>query len=161
VKGQFAASLTEPSAPVRFGALPAVRVDVLQRAIARAREAGAAAAVAPEGPPDRLLQAADVIVSLPWPVTNEHQTAVLAAMAARKAVIVLETTSTAEWPALDPQTWRPRGLGTDAPIVISLDPRDEEHSLVLAIQRLSKDAPLRARLADAAHAWATKHTKKT
>jgi hypothetical protein len=74
-------------------------------------------------------------------------------MAARKPLIVLETTSTADWPALDPQTWQPRGFGTDAPIVVSLDPRDEEHSLVLAIQRLSKDAALRVRLASAAHEW--------
>ena len=151
--------LTEPNSPVRFGVVPAARVDVLQRAMARAREAGASAALAPEGPPDRVLKDADVIVSLPWPVPNEPQSSVVAAMAARKPIIVLETTATAEWPALDPQTWQPRAFGTDAPIVVSLDPRDEEHSLVLAIQRLSKDAALRARLADAAHAWATKDTK--
>lgn len=153
--------LPEQISPVRFGALPAARADVLQRALARACLAGASAALAADGPPGRVLQEADVVVSLSWPVTNEPRTSVLAAMAARKPVIVLETTSTAEWPALDPQTWRPRGFGTDAPIVVSLDPRDEEHSLVLAIQRLSNDAALRARLADAAHAWATKHTKTT
>ena len=94
-----------------------------------------------------------MIVSLPWPVTGEAHASALAALAARKPVIVLETTSTAEWPALDPQTWQPRGFSADAPIVISLDPRDEEHSLVLAIRRLSSDASLRARLADAAYAW--------
>ena len=94
-----------------------------------------------------------MIVSLPWPSTGEAHTSTLAAMAARKAVIVLETTSTAEWPALDPQTWQPRGFSADAPIVVSLDPRDEEHSLVLAIQRLSSDPELRARLGDAAYAW--------
>jgi hypothetical protein len=151
--------LTEPISPLRFGAVPATRVDVLQRAMARAREAGAHAALAPEGPSDRVLHDADVIVSLPWPATSDVHMSALAAMAARKPVIVLETTSTAEWPALDPQTWRPRGFTGDAPIVVSLDPRDEEHSLVMAIQRLSKDAALRTRLADAAHAWATKHTK--
>jgi hypothetical protein len=146
---------------VRFGALPEARAEVLHRALARACAAGASAARAPDGPPDRVLQDADVIVSLPWPATTDGRTSVLAAMAARKPVIVLETTSTAEWPALDPQTWQPRGFGTDAPIVVSLDPRDEEHSLVLAIKRLSNDAALRARLADAAHAWATSHTKTT
>ena len=99
------------------------------------------------------MREADVIVSLPWPATGENRAPALAAMAARKPVIVLETTSTAEWPALDPQTWRPRGFSADAPIVISLDPRDEEHSLVLAIQRLSSDAVLRSQLADAAYAW--------
>ena len=153
--------LTEQISPVRFGALPTTRAEVLHRALARACQAGASAARAADGPPDRILEEADVVVSLTWPATNEPQTSVLAAMAARKPVIVLETTSTAEWPALDPQTWRPRGFGTDAPIVVSLDPRDEEHSLVLAIERLSSDALLRARLGDAAHAWSTKHTKTT
>jgi hypothetical protein len=141
--------------------LPAARADVLHRALARACRAGAAAALAADGPPDLVLQEADVLVSLAWPVTNERPWSVLAAMAARKPVIVLETTATAEWPALDPQTWRPRGFGTDPPIVVSLDPRDEEHSLVLAIQRLSNDGALRARLGNAAHAWATQHTKTT
>ena len=150
------ATLTEQNCPVRFGALPAARADVLHRALTRACDAGASAVLAREGPPDRVLQDADVIVSLPWPVTNDSQASALAAMAARKPVIVLETTSTAEWPALDPQTWQPRGSSKDAPIVVSLDPRDEEHSLVLAIQRLSSDAALRARLGDAAHAWAAK-----
>ena len=153
--------LTEQTSPVRFGALPAARADGLHRALARACRAGAFAALAADGSADRILQVSDVVVSLAWPVTNERQRSVLAAMAARKPVIVLETTSTAEWPALDPQTWRPRGFGTDPPIVVSIDPRDEEHSLVLAIQRLSNDAALRARLADAGHAWATKHTKTT
>jgi hypothetical protein len=154
-------ALTEQVLPVRFGALPDARADVLRRALARACQAGAFAALVADGPPDHVLQEADVVVSLPWPVTNEPQTSVLAAMAACKPVIVLETTSTAEWPALDPQTWRPRGFGKDAPIVVSLDPRDEEHSLVLAIRRLSDDAALRTRLGDAAHAWATKRTKTT
>ena len=146
---------------MRFGALPAARAEVLHRALTRACDAGASAVLAREGPPDRVLQDADVIVSLPWPVTNDSQAPALAAMAARKPVIVLETTSTAEWPALDPQTWQPRGFGKDAPIVVSLDPRDEEHSLVLAIRRLSNDPALRTRLADAAHTWATKRTKTT
>jgi hypothetical protein len=92
-------------------------------------------------------------------VTIDANGPAVAAMAARKPVIVLETSLTAEWPALDPQTWRPRGFGTDAPIVVSLDPRDEEHSLVLAIQRLSSDPVLRARLADAAYLWTTEHTE--
>jgi hypothetical protein len=144
---------------VRFAAIPSDRADVLHRALARAREGGASAELAADGPPDRMLQDADVIVSLPWPAMRGVHAATLAAMAARKAVIVLETESTAEWPALDPQTWARRGFIADPPIVVSLDPRDEEHSLVLAIQRLSTDARLRARLADAAYEWATKRTK--
>ena len=126
---------------------------MLQRALARACDLGAPATLSLDGPPERILEEADVVVSLPWPVTDESQTAALDAMRARKPVIVLETTMTAEWPALDPQSWKPRGFATAAPIVVSLDPRDEEHSLMLAIQRLSTDSELRTQLADAAHTW--------
>ena len=143
---------------MRFAVLPQARADVLHRALARACDAGASAELAPDGPPERVMKEADVIVSLPWPVTGDAHQSALAAMAARKPVIVLETTSTAEWPALDPQTWQPRGFIADPPIVVSLDPRDEEHSLVLAIQRLSSDPALRVRLADAAYTWVVSHS---
>jgi hypothetical protein len=36
---------------------------------------------------------------------------------------------------------------------VSLDPRDEEHSLMLAMKRLAADAPLAARLGAAGQAW--------
>ena len=133
--------------------MPAARADVLHRALARARTAGAAAEAAGDGTLDGALRDADVIVSLSWPARAEARADALAAMAARKPVIVLETSHTADWPALDPQTWGPRGLSRDAPIMVSLDPRDEEHSLVLAIHRLSNDANLRARLVAAADRW--------
>jgi len=59
-------------------------------------------------------------------------------------------------PLLDPQTWQPRGFDSvEAPIGISIDPRDEEHSLTLALRRLTRDAGLRAQLGDAGAArWA-------
>ena len=145
--------LSETPVPIRFAAVPAARADVLHRAMARARAAGASALVAGVETVEQALRDADVLVSLPWPAGAGMQTAALAAMTARIPVIVLESTHTAEWPALDPQTWAPRGFGGDAPIVVSLDPRDEEHSLVLAIRRLSIDPALRSRLADAAYAW--------
>jgi hypothetical protein len=143
--------LSETPSPVRFAAVPAARADVLHRAIARARAAGASAVACDGEPIEQALRDADVVVSLAWPAAAGMQTAALAAMAARIPVIVLESTHTAEWPALDPQTWAPRGFGSDAPIVVSLDPRDEEHSLVLAIKRLSSDSGLRGRLAAAAY----------
>jgi hypothetical protein len=137
--------------------VPAARADVLHRAIARAREAGASAVASGGEPIEQALRDADVVVSLAWPAGDGMQAAALAAMAARIPVIVLESTHTADWPALDPQTWTPRGFGSDAPIVVSLDPRDEEHSLVLAILRLSSDANLRAQLVDAADRWRQEH----
>ena len=56
---------------------------------------------------------------------------------------MLETEHTAGWPALDPQTWQPRGWTGQPPVVVSVDPRDEEHSLSLALRRLASDAALR------------------
>ena len=144
-------------APVTFGAIPTDRFDILRRALARARQARATAELIADSSPERVLRNADVIVSLPWPWFGEPQTPALAAMAAGKPVIVLETAATAEWPALDPQTWRPRGLLADTSIAVSIDPRDEEHSLVLAIRRLSSDATLRARLGERAHDWWRTH----
>ncbi|MBI2827773.1 MAG: hypothetical protein HYX77_00700 [Acidobacteria bacterium] len=141
---------------VTFGVLSTDRVEMVRRAVAEARETGAAA-LADDSSPERVLREADVIVSLPWPWFGEAQTPALAAMAAGKPVIVLETAATADWPALDPQTWRPRGLIPETPIAVSIDPRDEEHSLALAIRRLTTDATLRARLGNAAHAWWRAH----
>jgi hypothetical protein len=80
-------------------------------------------------------------------------------MAGGKPTIVAETYSTADWPALDPQTWRVRDQARTAndPVVVSVDPRDEEHSLVLALRRLATDARLRADLGRSARAWWAAH----
>lgn len=108
----------------------------------------------------------EVVVTLEWPVTGDALTIALAGMAAGKAVVVFETEEAADWPALNPQTWRPRdfrgatGSGAFAPadpIVISIDPRDEQHSLKLTLQRLSADAALRTQLGAAAREWWATH----
>ena len=95
----------------------------------------------------------DVVVALHWPPRGSPQLLPLAAMAAGKPVIVFESAANAGWPALDPQTWQPRGRASDRPIAVSIDPRDEEHSLVLAIRRLSAEAALRGQLGQAARNW--------
>ena len=128
---------------------------VMQRALARARDAGARLDLL-TGFPDDILDKADIVVATSWPPADES-TMALAGMATGRAVIVLETENTAGWPALDPQTWQPRGWTGQPPIVISIDPRDEEHSLSLALRRLATDAPLRASLGSAAHAWWQQH----
>lgn len=97
----------------------------------------------------------DVVVALEWPVTGTALTTALAGMAAGKAVVAFETEATADWPALNPQTWRPRDAGV--PIIVSIDPRDEQHSLKLAMQRLSTDAALREQLGAAARRWWKTH----
>ena len=136
---------------------------VAERAAGRARQAGAALEIAYAAPGNvDAVAAADAIVATRWPTFGRPLTAALAALAAGKPVMVAETASTARWPALDPQTWQPRsiaaGVGSaDAPIVISIDPRDEEHSLMLALVRLAGDAALRASLGGAARAWWERH----
>jgi hypothetical protein len=106
--------------------------------------------------------AADVVIATQWPTLGRPLTGALSGFAAGRAVIVADTASTAHWPTVDPQTWQPRsvsiGLGNaEAPIAISIDPRDEEHSLMLAFVRLANDAALRAALGGAARAWWGQH----
>jgi hypothetical protein len=127
-------------------------------ALLRAGEAGAAPITMVAGD----LTAADVVVATQWPTFGRPLTDALSGFAAARAVIVAETASTAHWPTLDPQTWQQRSVptgtsGTEAPIAISIDPRDEEHSLMLALVRLANDAALRASLGDAARAWWARH----
>ena len=90
--------------------------------------------------------------------TDDALTTALSGMAAGKPVIALESEYTADWPALNPQTWQPRGAGT--PILVSIDPRDYDHSLKLAMQRLDADADLRARLGAAARDWFASHATR-
>jgi len=143
--------------PVVFGLLSDGRSDVLRRARDRAGLGDETTVLMTDRSPEQALREADVIVSLRWPWSGEPSTEALVAMAAGKPVVVLETVGTADWPALDPQTWQPRGPGADAPIVVSIDPLDEEHSLGLALARLSTDAALRTRLGAAAKLWWRTH----
>ena len=138
---------------VTFGVLARDRVETARRAHARAVETGADAELVVEPSADRLLHLSDVVMALSWPDPGDPLEVARAAMAARTPVVAPETVVTADWPALDPQTWRPRGSLPDAPVAGTIDLRDEEHSLALAIRRLSADAPLRARLGEAARAW--------
>jgi hypothetical protein len=130
------------------------RGHLIDRAIERARNAGAMVEVLERGTIRGALAGADVVIAPGWPPFHSSSTPLLAAMAAGKAVITTETETTAEWPALDPQTWRPRGLSvSDSPVAVTVDPRDEEHSLMLAIRKLAADATLRDQLGRAARVW--------
>jgi glycosyltransferase involved in cell wall biosynthesis len=128
--------------------------DRIERAFDRARSSGATFDVLQKEDTADVLARADVVIAPAWPPFHAPVTPLLAAMAAGKPVVTMETEATAEWPALDPQTWRPRGLAVTEPtVVVTVDPRDEEHSLMLAIRKLSADAPLRRQLGRAARAW--------
>jgi hypothetical protein len=135
----------------------------VERAAARAGQAGARVELSRVDIVDAsAVLDADVIVATRWPSLGRPLLAALTGAAAGKAVVVAETESTAGWPALDPQTWQPRAIATGiappaTPMAISIDPRDEEHSLVLALTRLAADGTLRSSLGDAARAWWAEH----
>ena len=144
--------------PLRFAAPGATHRDLIDRAAQRAAAAGARLESVRGGAEDAFGEA-DVILTLEWPPSNgEPPLTALAAMAHGRAVVVFETEGTARWPALDPQTWQSRALaGADEPFVVSIDPRDEEHSLVLVMRRLAADRALVDRLAASGHAWWRHH----
>jgi hypothetical protein len=144
-----------PNQPPIVGVVDSSRNGLIQRAVGRARDAGAQLELI-AGSDESVLENADILIATIWPPADEL-TAALAGMAAGRAVIVLETENTAGWPALDPQTWQPRGWTGQPPIVVSVDPRDEEHSLSLALRRLASDAALRQTLGSAAHDWWRQH----
>jgi len=129
---------------------------LVEQAASRARDAGTPIETT-SGLND--LRAHDVVIALEWPPTGSAPIDALRTMAAGLPAIVFETEAVAAWPTLDPQTWKPRGYltATKQPIAISIDPRDEVHSLMLAMRRLSQDAGVRARLGNAAQAWAREH----
>jgi hypothetical protein len=135
------------------GLLDDAPVNLVRRALDRACAAGAAAELVSGEPPEVVLRRADIIVAREWPPLPGPPTPALLGMAAGLPVIVLEVEATAVWPAFDPQTWQPRDFDGQPPIVVSIDPRDEEHSLMLAIKRLAADASLRATLGAAGQGW--------
>jgi hypothetical protein len=142
---------------VTFGVLADDRVEVARRTLVRAQGLGTSATLVVDASPEHLLRDAHVVLALSWPPGGEAHQLARAALAAGLPVAALETILTADWPALDPQTWRPRGLSTDRPVAVTIDPRDEEHSLALAMRRLSADAALRSALGEAAYAWSHTH----
>jgi hypothetical protein len=138
---------------LRVGVLGHSIRHTIVRAVQRAAESGAHLELLSDTSPDRVLDESDVVLYLPWP-PREELTPAIAAMASRRPLVMFESESSAGWPSLDPQTWQPRGFDTrEAPIAIAIDPRDEEHSLVLALRRLAAEPSLRSQLAHAAETW--------
>jgi hypothetical protein len=125
-----------------------------ERAIEAARQAGISCERAAETADGAIHSDADVVIALD-PVDGAGDlTPALAAMAQGKVVVVFEREATAMWPALDPQTWRGRNpVVADEPVVVSIDPRDELHSLVITLRRLSQDPVQRAALGRGARRW--------
>jgi len=131
-----------------------------ERAAARARAAGAAVELVHADDASHVLARADVLLSIVWPPAGGLTGDVLAAQALGIPGIVMESPDTAGLPCLDAQTWqsRDRGPGAPLPVAVSLDPRDQEHSLMLALLRLAAEEQTLAALGEAAtRHWARFH----
>ncbi|HKE84944.1 MAG TPA: hypothetical protein VKB50_14380 [Vicinamibacterales bacterium] len=148
---------SRPHSPLRIGVLGHVPRQTIVRAVQRAMQSGASLELMAEASPDAVLREADVILALPWPPSDDPIPAI-AAMSSGRPLVIFETESSAGWPTLDPQTWLPRGIDVhERPIAVAIDPRDEEHSLALALRRLATDSSLAANLGRAAQAWWREH----
>jgi glycosyltransferase involved in cell wall biosynthesis len=105
------------------------------------------------------LAVADVCACLRWPTNRETSASWLRAIAAARPTLVTELAHLGHQPTLDPRGWRLLNTTRErrAPIAVSIDPLDEEHSLQLALERLVDDTPLRDRLGRAAREWWQTH----
>lgn len=102
------------------------------------------------------LAAADLCACLRWPTNRETSASWLRCLGAGKATIVSDLTHLGDVPTLDPRDWRvldASAEGARAPVAVSIDVLDEAHSLQLALERLTADGALRARLGRAARVW--------
>jgi hypothetical protein len=151
--GAAAPAVQPADGDVRFH-VTGPRRDVADRAAARAHDAGTGIIVVSGMD---TVRRGDVVIALEWPPSGGPPQEALRAMSAGLPTVVLETESVAAWPTLDAQTWQRRGYGDAAPVAISIDPRDEEHSLMLAMRRLATDSALRGSLGAAAAPWAQQH----
>jgi glycosyltransferase involved in cell wall biosynthesis len=105
------------------------------------------------------LEASDVCVCLRWPTSRETSASWLRCLASGKATITTDLVHTVDVPTLDPRNWGVLHTGDDArPVGVSVDILDEDHSLRLAMRRLSRDETLRGTLgAHARELWAVRH----
>jgi len=109
---------------------------------------------------DLAVAAADICVNLRWPTAVEVSGPWLRALAAGRPTITLELVHQTHVPALDPRTWQPLNPESgDAPVTVAVDLLDEEHSLRLALDRLTNDTDLCAMLGRAGRAyWEREHS---
>jgi hypothetical protein len=106
------------------------------------------------------IEAADVCVCLRWPTNGETSASWLRCLAHGKPTITTDLVQLAHLPSLDPRTWAPvPDAHAERPVTVSIDILDEDHSLRLAMKRLTMDADLRRDLgARAREYWEAHHT---
>jgi glycosyltransferase involved in cell wall biosynthesis len=129
--------------------------QIIARAAGVAERLTVAGYVSDEELPSCLL-AADAALALRWPTARETSAAWVQCIAAGLPTVLTDLVHLAHIPALEPRGWtvcmESRG-GPVVPIAISIDITDEDRLLARALRRLITDAPLRARLGEAARAY--------
>jgi glycosyltransferase involved in cell wall biosynthesis len=107
------------------------------------------------------LAAADVCLCLRWPTGRETSASWLRCVAAGKPTVITDLLHTGDVPTLDLRTMRTVSTsgGARNAIAIMIELIDDVSMLRLALERLSRDAALRARVGAAARAyWASQAT---
>jgi glycosyltransferase involved in cell wall biosynthesis len=109
---------------------------------------------------DQAIAASDVTLNLRWPTALEVSGPWVRSLALGRATITMDAVHCAYVPALDPSTWNRRSPAADLEpganeraVTVSLDVRDLNHSLRIAMRRLGTDHALRERLGRHARAW--------
>ncbi len=134
-----------------------VEVDIARRGL---RDRVHVAGYVPDSELASYLASSDVCVCLRWPTNRETSASWLRCLGAGRPTVIADLAHLVDVPALDPRDWRVLDAASDgprAPIAVSVDVLDEEHSLRLAIDRLGSNASLGARLGSAARAWWEAH----
>jgi glycosyltransferase involved in cell wall biosynthesis len=105
------------------------------------------------------LLAADICACLRWPTNRETSASWLRCLAAGRPTLVTDLVQLGDVPTIDPRGWRVLATRTapPAPVAVSINLLDEDHSLELAFERLVEDTRLRDQLGRAARAWWEEH----
>jgi glycosyltransferase involved in cell wall biosynthesis len=106
------------------------------------------------------IAASDVALNLRWPTAREISGPWLRSLAAGVPTVITQLAHLTDVAWLDPRTWRSSGAeGAGDAICVGIDLMDEDHSLLVAMRRLARDATLRSTLGEAGRRhWEAHHT---
>jgi glycosyltransferase involved in cell wall biosynthesis len=115
------------------------------------------------------ISASDVCLCLRWPSSRETSSSWLRCLSAGRPTIITDLVQLANIPAYDPRNWTISGQSktTDSlrrnvdPACVTIDILDEDHSLVLAIEKLATSEDMRNSLGiNAKKLWKSQFTLK-
>jgi glycosyltransferase involved in cell wall biosynthesis len=102
-----------------------------------------------DGAIDDYIDASDVCLCMRWPTSRETSASWLRCLAGGKPTISTDLSHSVDIATLDPRNWSVLHAGDEAaPVGVSIDILDEDHSLRVAMRRLAGDAALRTTLGE-------------